>query len=184
MTPVGFQRRRGETPPGREAHLRRQLVADEADHSGSRQHAEMRQVLRMDEALHRLVEGDAGRHEDCRHDRKPGEPLATHAPQEEGDSERDGGERVAEVVNQIRQEGNRVREREDDDLHPSRHAKDQQAERDRLDPGAGAEDRTIDEAVRVVMAVRVVVIVVIMAVMIVAIAIDSRHRFAGERLAG
>jgi len=68
-----------------------------------------------------------------------------------------GCERVAEVVDQISQEGDRVREREDDDLDPSRHAEDQQAERDRLDPCPGAQDRAIDETVRMVMAFLVVV---------------------------
>src|SRR5918994_860411 len=65
------------------------------------EHPEVCQLLRIDEAHDRFVEGDAGGDEDGEHDCEAGELLAADGAQEEGDPERDGGERVAEVVDQV-----------------------------------------------------------------------------------
>ena len=62
--------------PAAQTHLGGDLVADEADHTGRREHPEMRQVLRVDEAQDRLVEGDAGRDEDREDNEQSGELLA------------------------------------------------------------------------------------------------------------
>ena len=73
-------------------------------------------MLRVDEAHDRHVERDAGGDEDREDDGEPGESLAADAPQEERDSERDRGERVAEVVDQVGEQRDRAREREDREL--------------------------------------------------------------------
>ena len=75
-------------------------------------------MLRVDEAHDRLVESDAGRDEDREDDGEPGEPLAADAPEEEGDSQRDRGQRVAEVVDQVGEQRDRAGEDEDRDLAP------------------------------------------------------------------
>ena len=66
---VGDQRRTRQPPARAQPYLRGQLVTDEADDAGRRQHPEMRQVLRMDQTLDRLVQRDTSRDEDCEHDR-------------------------------------------------------------------------------------------------------------------
>ena len=67
----------------------------------------------MDEALDRLVEGDAGGDEDREHDGEPGELLAAEGAQEERDPERHRGQRVAEVVDQVGEQRDRAGEDED-----------------------------------------------------------------------
>jgi hypothetical protein len=57
--------------------------------------------LRVDEALDRLVERDCGGDEDRQYDEEARELFAAKGAEEEGDAERDGGERVAEVVDQV-----------------------------------------------------------------------------------
>ena len=100
---VRDQRRAREPPAGTQPHLGGDLVPDEADHPGGGEHPEVGQVLRVDEALDRLVERDAGRDEDREHDGEPGELLGAEVAQEERDPERDRGQRVAEVVDQVGQ---------------------------------------------------------------------------------
>jgi len=63
-------------------------------------------------------------------------------------------------VDQIRQKGDRAGEDEDPRLDEYRQAEDAEAERDRLDAGARAKDRPIDEAVAVPVLVAVPVVVV------------------------
>ena len=105
---VGGHRRAPEPPPRRQAHPRRELVADKADDAGRGEHPQVGQVLRVDEALDRHVERDAGGDEDRENDREPGESLAAHAAQKERDPERDRGQGIAEVVDQVGQQRDRA----------------------------------------------------------------------------
>ena len=57
--PSAIMRRAREALAGAEAYLGGDLVADKADHSGGGQHPQVREVLRVDEALDRLVERHA-----------------------------------------------------------------------------------------------------------------------------
>ncbi len=123
----------------------------------------MGQRLRMDEAPDRLVERDTGGDEDGQHDGEPRELLAADAAQEERDSERHRGQRVAEVVDQIREQRDRVRQQEDEQLRDGGEAEDEQAERDGLDAFARADDRAVHEPVRVAVPVVVPVLVVVAA---------------------
>jgi hypothetical protein len=95
--------------------------------------------------LDRLVERDASGDEDCEHDSKSGELLATEGAQVEGDPERDGGERVAEVVDQVGEERDRVREDEDGDLSGGREAEDARLIATVRTP---ARERTIERSTR------------------------------------
>ena len=88
---------------------------------GSRSHRPLRaprgesDALRVDEPLDRLVEGHASRDED-RGDDDRGQrssPDAVGAQAKNATPERDRGERVAEVVDQVGQQRDRTRQRED-----------------------------------------------------------------------
>jgi len=70
--------------------------ADESPVRGSRpgQGPEVGQVLRVDQTVDRLAEGDAGADEDGRDDEVPGAFLSDEGLHEECDPERDGGQRV------------------------------------------------------------------------------------------
>jgi len=92
--------------------------------------------LGVDEALHGFVEGDAGADEDREYDTEPPELFAAGGAKDEGDPERDRGERVAEVVDQVGEQRDRAGEREDRDLGAGGERKKQQAEQDRLDARA------------------------------------------------
>src|SRR3954447_189887 len=96
--------RRGCAAPRAQPDLRARLVSDEADCAGQREDPEVGQVLRVDQPLHRRVERDARGDEDREDDRHPGELLAARAAREERDAERDRRERVAAVVDQIREQ--------------------------------------------------------------------------------
>jgi hypothetical protein len=104
----------------------------------------MGQMLRVDEAQDRFVEGDEGGDEDREHDGEPGRLFAAHAAQEERDPKRDRGQGVAEVVDQVGQEGDRTGEREDCELDPGGDREHGEADRNRLDALARADDRPID----------------------------------------
>ena len=113
----------------------------------------------MEEALDRLVQRDASRDEDREHNGETSELLAAEAAEEEGDAERDGGERIAEVVDEVGEQRNRVREHEDRELGQSGEAEDREAECDRFDTLARSDYRTVDKAVGVAMGMRVIVMV-------------------------
>jgi uncharacterized protein involved in exopolysaccharide biosynthesis len=146
---IGDQRRAGQAPAGPQSHLRRQLIPDEADHPGSGQHPQMREVLRVNQTLDRLVQRETGRNKDRKHDRQARELLAAEAAQEERDPQRHRRQRIAEVVNQIGEQGDRVRQHEDHHLHHRRRSQHTEAERDGLHASTRAHDRTIDQPVRV-----------------------------------
>ena len=146
---VGDQGGAGESAAAAESDLGGELVAEEADQAGGGEHPEVRQVLRVDEAEDRFVERDAGGDEDGEHDGEAGELLGAEGAQVEGDPERDGGERVAEVVDQVGEQRDRAGEGKDRDLRACGESEDGEADRDGLDAGAGADDRAVDETVRV-----------------------------------
>src|SRR5215211_2925001 len=135
MVPVGDKRRAGEAPAGAVANVGGYLVADEADHPGCGQRPQVRELLRMDEALNRLVERDTGTDEDREDDEEPGKLLGTEAPQVEGDPERDRRRRVAEVVDQVGEQRDRTGQDEDRQLEQRGDYQDGEADRDRFDAG-------------------------------------------------
>ena len=125
-------------------------------------------MLRVDEALDRLVERDAGGDEDREHDGEPGQLLAAEAAQEERDPERDRRQRVAEVVDQVGEQRDRTGQDEDRELKQRGDYQDGEADRDGLDAGARADDRAVDEPVRVaVAALGVIVSMLVALVMLV-----------------
>src|SRR5215218_1338180 len=113
---IGDERGALEAPPRPKPHPRRGLVSKEANRAGGGEGAQVRERLRVDEALDRLPERDAGAHEDGEDDKEPGNPLAACRAKEEGDSERKGGQRVAEVVDQVGEQGHASADDVDGDL--------------------------------------------------------------------
>ena len=79
---------------------------------------------------------------------RPASFSARKLRQEEGESQRHGGERVAEVVDEVGKQRDRVRHQEDGELQEGRNAEDGETDCNRLDALAGANDRAIDEAMR------------------------------------
>ncbi|MCZ7588772.1 MAG: hypothetical protein M5U27_07975 [Gaiella sp.] len=61
----------------------------------------------------------------------------------------DRGERVADVVDQVREEGDGAGEKEDPRLQERREPEDAQAAENGLDSLSRAEERAVDETVRV-----------------------------------
>ena len=76
----------------------------------------MLDVARVDEPVDRLVAGDARADEDRRDDDEAGHALGAGAAQREGDAERDRGGGVAEVVDQVGEQGDRAGRDEDEGL--------------------------------------------------------------------
>jgi hypothetical protein len=106
---VGFECRRSDPPAGADAVDRDPFVAEEPDQAGDRGRQQIAGRLRMDQAIDRLPGSDQRRDEDDRHHRDPrevldptqavGQPARRRAPaQDEGGGERNGGQRVAGVV--------------------------------------------------------------------------------------
>jgi hypothetical protein len=146
---VGNERGACEAAPGPETDLRRDLVPEEADRAGGRQQPKVGQLARIDEALDRLSQRDESADEDRQHDAKPSPPLAARASEKERHAERDRRERITEVVDQVGKQCDAQRPRVDEGLRQRRRGQDRQAPRHRTDARPRANDRRIDEAVRV-----------------------------------
>jgi hypothetical protein len=105
-----------------------ELVADEADDACDRDPAEVVDGLRRDEATDCLGGGDDRRQRDHQDDEDPGKvfgsPVAVRVPacgspagESERDEQRDGGQRVTEVVDGVGEQRNRSRRNDDRDLN-------------------------------------------------------------------
>src|SRR5687768_2377523 len=115
----------------------------------------MLDLPRVEQAVDRLPARDARRDEDRENDGQPGDALRAEAPQGEGDSERDRGRRVTEVVDQIGEQGDAAGKRKDDRLCDRRDPENEEGKPDRAQPLARALDRGIDQAVRMTVVVPV-----------------------------
>ena len=83
-----------------------------------------------------MPERDAGADEDRRDHEETGSFLAPGAAKEEGNPEGERGEGVAEVVDQVGEEGDAAAQQVDEDLHERRQHEDGKADRDCLDARA------------------------------------------------
>ena len=146
--------------------MRRQLVAREADDSRGGERQQILEMLWMDEPGHGFVGRDAGRYEDREHHGISGPPFAALAPRQERDRERNRGERVAAVVDQVGEERNRTGQQEHDSLEDRGDAEDREADGDRVYAGVRSDDRTVDGTVRVRVPMALPVLVVIVIVIV------------------
>lgn len=96
----------------------------------------MSQVLRVDQPLNRFVERDARRDEDRRDDGQPGELFDPEAAKEERDTEWNGRQCVPDVVDQVSEKRDRVRENEDQGLDDGHRSEDREAQCNRFDARA------------------------------------------------
>ena len=171
-------------------NLSGELIAEKADHTRRRQRPEMRKILRVKETVDRLIQRHTRRNEDREDDEKPGELLASRTSQIEGNSERYSGQRIAKVVNQIRQQRDAVRRDEHDRLSRSRNPENTEADRHRSHTVPRPHDRAVDEAVRMtepmvlvrlrMMPVRTVTVIVHMLVVGVNVTMICRQRQAAQ----
>jgi hypothetical protein len=83
---------------GTKAYLCSDLVSDEPDNAGKCEKPEMRQRPWVDEPLDGLAERDKSADEDCEYDAQPTQAFAACAAQVKGDSKRNRGQSIAEVV--------------------------------------------------------------------------------------
>lgn len=107
----------------------------------------MREVAGVNESLDCLSERDASADENREHNEETRKTLAPRTPQEERETERNRGQRIAEVVNQVGEQGDAQGPRIEVALNQSRGGQDGETDRDRADARARAQDRTIDKAV-------------------------------------
>jgi hypothetical protein len=128
-------------------------VAGPAEQAGGGEGDEVVDLLGVDQSPHRLDPGDAGGDEDRQDDEVAGAALGPLRAQGEGDPERDRRRRVAEVVDQVGEQGDAAGEDEDRRLRSRRQPEDQQREEDSADPLARALDRGVDEPMGVAMPV-------------------------------
>ena len=160
MVAVGDQGGAVEPRPAAEPQPRGELVAGEPDDARERQRAEVVQVLRVDRGAHRLDPRDAGADEDREDHEEARAPLGGDGAQQERDPQRDRGERVAGVVDQVGQQRDAPGAHEDQQLREGGHEQDREARADDPQPVARARDRAVDQP----MAVPVAVIRVVVAV--------------------
>lgn len=148
------------------AYQRRQPVAGESDDSGEREDQQVAGRGRVDQAHDRLIPSNARRDEDRRHDRQASQALGTQGAQRERDPERDRGQRIPAVMNQVGQQREAATEREHNRLHGGRYTEDGECEHDGANALARALDALVDKTVRVTMRVFAVTLTqVLMAVM-------------------
>ena len=174
MVSVGDESRTVETAPRAGPDARRDLIADEPDHSGHRECPEVCEVLRVDEPLDRRVERNAGADEDRGDDRESGEPLTACASQEERNAEGDGGQGVTEVVDQICEQRHRPGRDEDHGLDRGGDPEHAKADRDGPNAFAGADYRTIYEPVGMAVTTVVASVVVVVVVVVVLVIVGER----------
>ena len=162
--PVRDEGRTLQTPSGAQPHPGGEFVAEKADHARGDENRKVRQCLRVDEPVQRFNPGNGRGDENGEHDRVARPPFTPIAPQPERDPERDGRERITRVVNQVGEQCDRTRQRENKELHPCRNAKDRQAPKHGMHPITRAHDRRVDPSVR--MTVTVIVMLVMCAISI------------------
>jgi hypothetical protein len=153
---VGDEGRTVESISGSEPDASGEFVSDESDDPRDGERAEVAEMLGMNQSLDRLECRDGRRREDREHDRVSGPPFAAFTAGKERDRERDRGERVAPVVNQVREQCDGTREDEHDCLQGCGDRENREADRHRAYAGARADDRAVHAAVSV--AVRVVLL--------------------------
>jgi hypothetical protein len=129
------------------------------------------EVLRVDEPQDGLVQRDARGDEDREHDCESREPLPAGASQKEGDAERDGGQCVSVVMDQVSKEGDRPGEHEDERLSSRSDREHGKANRDGFDAFTRPDDRAVYESVRVAV---ITVLVVVRMITPLAVAVLDR----------
>ena len=120
---------------------------------GGGEHPEMGRCCGWIKPLDRLVERDAGADEDRGDDERARRASRRGRAEEEGDPERDRGECVAEVVDQVGEQRDAAGGKEDRGLRKRRDEKDCERDRNGLDALVRANDRSVNKPVRMTVTV-------------------------------
>jgi len=104
MVAVGDERRASQSLPRPQPDDRGRLVPGDADEPGDRQRPQVGEIAGLDQSLDRCREGNRRADRDCDDDRATRPTLAPRAPQEERDPDRDRGQRIPGVVDQVGEE--------------------------------------------------------------------------------
>ena len=113
---VGDERRAVEPFPGAEADPRGELVAEESDQAGHGERDEVVEMAGMDQAFHGFVRGDRTLAKMVSTTAYPAHRSPRSLRARKAIAERDRGERVAAVVDQVGEQRDRAGQREDDRL--------------------------------------------------------------------
>ena len=127
---VGHESRAVEPPARARPDHRGHEVAAEPDHSREGEREQLLGRLWIHEPLERLVAGDARADEDRENHAEPCVSLRAFGAERECDSEGDCRGGVAEVVNEVGEEGDAVADEEDSNLRESGRCEHAEGERD------------------------------------------------------
>lgn len=163
VVPIGDQGGAVQSLPRAQTDARCDEVAGVPDRARQREHCQMSWGYRVNEAPDRLVAGYTGADEDRRDDREAGPPLRQLGTQGERDPQRHGRERIAEVVDQIGEQGDAAAGEKDGKLSDGGEGQDGERERD----GVDALPRALDAVVYQAMGVAVLAMVTPMAMVVV-----------------
>ena len=108
--------------------------------------------LRVQEPVHGQARGDASADQDREHDCVAGPSLGSRASQQERGGEWNGGQRVAEVVDQVGEQGDARGGHVDRCLETGRCQQYREALPDRPDAGPRSLDRGVDRAMAMAVA--------------------------------
>lgn len=155
MEAIGNKGRRTDPAAHTNAVQGDQFVAEEANHARCGYPAQLADLHGMDEAHYRLVTGHRRRQRDHRHHEQTRQVLGTTKSigvtpcrgarsQCEGNPERNGGERVGEVVDGVGRQCHRSRYDHNGHLESSGHQQRHQADLDRPGTGSAGAQRVID----------------------------------------
>ena len=147
--PVRDEGRTLESSPGAQPDTGREFVARKADNTSHDQNRKVREVLRMDESGDCFNPSNGRGGEDRQHDGIARPPFPAVALQPERDPERDGGERITGVVNQVGEQCDRPRQGEHKNLQRGRHTEDGEAPKHSAHTVTGAHDRRVDASMRI-----------------------------------
>ena len=150
VVPVGDERGAVESATGAQADASCNVVARIPECTGRREHGQVGWGGWMDEALHGLDAGHARTDKDGRDDGQTGASLGKVGVERERDSERNRGECVAEVVDQVGEQRDAAGGKEDRRLSYRRKTQKSKRKRDGMDALAGALDAVVDESVGVI----------------------------------
>lgn len=162
MVTVGDERRALDLAADADAEHGDDLVADETEHPGRCHDAEHVDLLRVDQPVDRLVAGDQRAEQNQADDDHAGKVLDAAeaigetrrrlAPGEgEGDPERDGGGRIADIVDGVGEQGHAAAQQDNDDLQNRGDGEDGERPLDRPDAARGGGDGRVDDAVGMAM---------------------------------
>ena len=173
MVAVGDQRGAIQPLPTIQPHARGDGIADHADAAGDPEGEQVVGGEWVDDPVDRDDAGDDGAAEDGQDDAQPSVALGTVGAQQEGDGQRDGCERVAGVVDQVRQQRDAAGSDVDCCLRDRRGGQNGERRADDQQPVARSLDRCVDEPMAVLRSVAAMI------VLGEAVAVDASFRRSG-----